>query len=111
MQFSGGERTLIAIAFLFAVLQAKPPTFVILDEVEAALDDANVEKFLRLVDLYKHHFQFVVITHNKLTMEHAPLLYGVTLRKGGHSQILSVRVQEWIASQEGATEAPVLANA
>lgn len=111
MQFSGGERTLIAIAFLFAVLQAKPPTFVILDEVEAALDDANVEKFLRLVDLYKHHFQFVVITHNKLTMEHAPLLYGVTLRKGGHSQILSVRVQEWIASQEGATEAPVLASA
>lgn len=102
MQFSGGERTLIAIAFLFAVLQAKPPTFVILDEVEAALDDANVEKFLRLVDLYKHHFQFIVITHNKLTMEHAPLLYGVTLRKGGHSQILSVRVQEWIAAQDGA---------
>lgn len=97
MQFSGGERTLIAIAFLFAVLQAKPPSFVILDEVEAALDDANVSKFLRLVDLFKAHFQFVVITHNKLTMEHAPLLYGVTMRPGGHSQVVSVRVQEWIA--------------
>ncbi|HYE76859.1 MAG TPA: AAA family ATPase, partial [bacterium] len=104
MQFSGGERTLIAIAFLFAVLQAKPPTFVILDEVEAALDDVNVEKFLHLVDLYKDTFQFVVITHNKLTMEHAPELYGVTMKRGGTSQVVSVRVQDWIAAYGEGTE-------
>jgi chromosome segregation protein len=96
LQFSGGERSIIAIAFLFAVLKSKPPSFVILDEVEAALDDVNVEKFISMIRKFSDKFQFIIVTHNKLTMEYARELWGITLKKGGMSQVVSISLDEWI---------------
>lgn len=96
LQFSGGERSIIAIAFLFAVLKSKPPSFVILDEVEAALDDVNVEKFISLIKKFSDKFQFIIVTHNKLTMEYARELWGITMKKGGMSQVVSISLDEWI---------------
>jgi chromosome segregation protein len=96
LQFSGGERSIIAITFLFAVLKTKPPSFVILDEVEAALDDVNVENFIRLMRSFYDKFQFIVVTHNKLTMEYASDLWGVTMKKGGMSQVVSISLEDWM---------------
>ena len=76
---SGGEKALTAIAFLFALLLTKPSPFYVLDEVEAALDDANIERFLDLLRAYQERAQFIVITHQRRTMEVADLLYGVTM--------------------------------
>ena len=96
LQFSGGERSIIAIAFLFAVLRTKPPSFVFLDEVEAALDDVNVDKYISLMKKFSDKFQFIIVTHNKLTMEYARELWGVTMKKGGMSQVVSISLDEWI---------------
>ena len=88
---SGGEKTLTAIALMFAVLKAKPTPFVILDEVEAALDEVNIEHFsdyLRKFD----NIQFALITHQKATMEHADVLYGVTMPEQGISRMLSLKL-------------------
>ena len=88
---SGGEKTLTAIALMFAVLKAKPTPFVILDEVEAALDEVNIEHFSD----YLHNFdniQFALITHQKATMEHADVLYGVTMPEQGISRLLSLKL-------------------
>ena len=88
---SGGEKTLTAIALMFAVLKAKPTPFCILDEVEAALDEANIERFSN----YLHNFkevQFALITHQKATMEHADVLYGVTMPEQGITRLLSLRL-------------------
>jgi len=88
---SGGEKTLTAIALMFAVLKAKPTPFVILDEVEAALDEVNIEHFsdyLRNFD----NIQFALITHQKATMEHADVLYGVTMPEHGISKMLSLKL-------------------
>ena len=90
---SGGEKTLTAIALMFAVLKAKPTPFCILDEVEAALDEANIERF----SSYLRHFnevQFALITHHKETMEHADVLYGVTMPEQGISRVLSLRLED-----------------
>jgi chromosome segregation protein len=91
---SGGERSLAALAFLFAVFRARPSPFYVLDEVEAALDDANLHRFLRLVDTLRKSVQLVVITHQQQTMEAADVLYGVTMEPGGSSQVLSKRMTE-----------------
>ena len=88
---SGGEKTLTAIDLMFAVLKAKPTPFVILDEVEAALDEVNIEHFsdyLRKFD----NIQFALITHQKATMEHADVLYGVTMPEQGISRMLSLKL-------------------
>ncbi len=89
---SGGERSLAALAFLFAVFRARPSPFYILDEVEAALDDANLHRFLRLVDTLRGAAQLTVITHQQQTMEAADILYGVTMEPGGSSQVLAKRL-------------------
>ncbi len=89
---SGGEKALTAIAFLFALLLTKPSPFYVLDEVEAALDDANIERFLDLLRAYQDRAQFIVITHQRRTMEVADLLYGVTMAADGESKVLSRRV-------------------
>jgi len=89
---SGGEKALTAIAFLFALLLTKPSPFYVLDEVEAALDDANIERFLDLLRAYQQRAQFIVITHQRRTMEVADLLYGVTMAADGESKVLSRRV-------------------
>jgi chromosome segregation protein len=89
---SGGEKALTAIAFLFALLLTKPSPFYVLDEVEAALDDANIERFLDLLRAYQERAQFIVITHQRRTMEVADLLYGVTMAADGESKVLSRRI-------------------
>lgn len=89
---SGGERSLAALAFLFAVFRSRPSPFYVLDEVEAALDDANLRRFLRLVATLRDSAQLVIITHQQQTMEAADILYGVTMEPGGSSQVLSQRL-------------------
>jgi len=89
---SGGEKALGAIAFLFALFLAKPCPFYLLDEVEAALDDANIGRFVELLRRYSARAQFVVITHQKRTMEAADVLYGVTMGGDGVSEVVSRRL-------------------
>ncbi len=91
---SGGERSLAALAFLFAVFKARPGPFYVLDEVEAALDDANLRRFLRMVEQFRSSAQLLIVTHQQQTMEVADLLYGVTLESGGSSQVVSRRIRE-----------------
>lgn len=91
---SGGERALTAIALLFAILRVRPVPFCILDEVEAALDEANVARFAKYVKLYSDNTQFIVITHRKGTMEEADVLYGVTMQESGVSRLVSVRLED-----------------
>ena len=90
---SGGERALTAIALLFAIYQVKPSPFCILDEVDAPLDDANINRFVRVLKEFARETQFVVVTHNKITMAAADALHGVTMPEEGVSQLVSVRVE------------------
>ena len=86
---SGGEKSLVALAFMFAVFLARPCPFYILDEVEAALDDSNIDRFLQLVGAYSDRSQFIVITHQRRTMEAADVLYGVSMGNDGVSKVVS----------------------
>lgn len=85
---SGGERSLAALAFLFAIFEARPSPFYVLDEVEAALDDANLRRFLRIVEEFRKRAQLIIVTHQQQTMEAADVLYGVTMEPGGSSQAI-----------------------
>jgi chromosome segregation protein len=89
---SGGEKSMTALAFLFAVFLARPCPFYILDEVEAALDDLNLDRFLTLLRRYAGRAQFIVITHQRRTMEAADWLYGVSMGENGVSKVLSRRL-------------------
>lgn len=91
---SGGERALTALALLFAILQVRPVPFCVLDEVEAALDEANVSRFAQYLKQFSNQTQFIVITHRKGTMEEADVLYGVTMQESGVSRLVSVRLEE-----------------
>ncbi|WP_223700263.1 chromosome segregation protein SMC [Sutcliffiella deserti] len=91
---SGGERALTAIALLFSILKVKPVPFCILDEVEAALDEANVHRFAQYLKQFSKDTQFIVITHRKGTMEFSDVLYGVTMQESGVSKLVSVRLEE-----------------
>ena len=90
---SGGERSMAALAFLFAVFRSRPSPFYLMDEVEAALDDVNLHRFLGLVHEFRHEAQLIVVSHQKRTMEAADALYGVTMAPGGSSQVVSQRAQ------------------
>jgi chromosome segregation protein len=89
---SGGEKSLVALAFVFAVLMARPCPFYILDEVEAALDDINLDRFLRLVRRFAERSQFIVVTHQKRTMDAADILYGVSMANDGITKVVSRRL-------------------
>ena len=90
---SGGERSLVALAFLFAVFRSRPSPFYLLDEVEAALDDVNLHRFLALLDDLRDEAQLLVVTHQKRTMEAADCLYGVTMAPGGSTRVVSERTR------------------
>lgn len=94
MLLSGGERAFTAIALLFAILKLRPTPFCILDEIEAALDDANVHRFARYLKEFSKDTQFVVVTHRKGTMESSDCLYGVTMQEHGISKVVSLKLNE-----------------
>jgi chromosome segregation protein len=91
---SGGERSLVAVAFLVALFKARPSPFYILDEVEAALDDTNLGRLLEIYEELRQNSQLLVITHQKRTMEGADALYGVSMRGDGVSAVISQRLRE-----------------
>jgi chromosome segregation protein len=91
---SGGEKTLTAIALLFSIYLVKPSPFCILDEIDAPLDDANIDRFNKILDDFIESTQFIVVTHNKRTMEAANTLYGITMQEEGISKLVSVRFNE-----------------
>jgi len=99
---SGGEKSLVALAFVFAVFLARPCPFYILDEVEAALDDANIDRFLQLIRRFSDRAQFVIVTHQKRTMDAADVLYGVTMGGDGITKVVSRRLPRDIAADKGA---------
>ncbi|MDD3839642.1 MAG: chromosome segregation protein SMC [Clostridia bacterium] len=94
---SGGERTLTAIAILFAILKLNPAPFCVLDEIEAALDDMNVEYFNRFLKKFSEDIQFIMVTHNKKTMESADVLYGISMQEKGVSKIISLKLDEKVS--------------
>ena len=93
-ELSGGERALTATALLLAILRVKPAPFCVLDEVDAALDERNVGRFTEALRELTDRTQFVVITHNRKTIEAADTLYGVSMDEGGSSKVLSMRLAE-----------------
>ena len=91
---SGGEQALTAIAILFSILRLRPMPFCVLDEIEAALDEANVDRFARYLKKFSGETQFIVITHRKPTMELADALFGVTMQEKGVSKLVSVKLSD-----------------
>ena len=91
---SGGEKAFVAIALYFAILKVRPTPFVVMDEIEAALDDNNVVRFARYMRNIADKTQFIVITHRRGTMEEADVLYGVTMQERGVSRILTINMND-----------------
>jgi len=91
---SGGEKTMTSIALLMAIITNNPSPFVVLDEVDAALDEANSRRYAKILGQLAHATQFIVITHNRETMRQAGILYGVTMERNGVSKILSVKLEK-----------------
>jgi chromosome segregation protein len=99
---SGGERTMTAVALLFALYQVKPSPFCVLDELDAALDDSNIGRFVSTVKEFIEKSQFIVITHSRQTIQAADVLYGVTMEKHGISKIVAVRLSDHAHDDENA---------
>jgi chromosome segregation protein len=90
---SGGERSLVGIAAIFALISVSPPPFLVLDEIDAPLDERNARRFAEMLKEFSKKTQFVVVTHNRATMESADVLYGVTLNEDGTSKLLSIKLE------------------
>ena len=101
---SGGEQTMVAVSLLFSIYQVKPSPFCVLDELDAPLDESNINRFVRVLQRFLNHSQFVIITHNKRTIGMADVLYGVTMEEHGVSKIVSVKFHK-------AEEAPLTSTA
>jgi chromosome segregation protein len=93
-QLSGGEKTLTATALLFAIYLIKPAPFCIFDEVDAPLDDANIDKFNQIIREFSNQSQFIIVTHNKRTMSSTDLIYGITMIEQGISKVVPVDLRE-----------------
>lgn len=91
---SGGEKTLVSVAALFSLVSVSPPPFLVLDEIDAALDDKNTHRFSELIKDFSEKTQFIIVTHNKITMEVAGALYGVTMGEDGASKVLSLKFED-----------------
>jgi chromosome segregation protein len=89
---SGGEKTLVSLAALFALISINPPPFLVLDEIDSALDDRNAQRFAELIKRFSQKTQFVVVTHNRSTMNMADVLYGITMSEDGVSKVLSLKL-------------------
>jgi len=103
---SGGEQTMTAVALLFSIYQVKPSPFCVLDELDAPLDESNINRFIRILQRFLVHSQFIIITHSKRTIGMADVLYGVTMQEQGVSKIVSVRLRK--ADDESSAHAPSL---
>jgi len=101
---SGGEQTMVAVALLFSIYQVKPSPFCLLDELDAALDEANINRFTRILQRFLAHSQFIIITHNKRTIGMADVLYGVTMQERGVSKLVSVKFHK--SGESAAAPAP-----
>ncbi len=101
---SGGEKTMTAVALLLAIFRSKPSPFCILDEVDAALDEANVSRFTSVLREFLDRSQFIIITHSKRTMSCADVLYGVTMQESGISRRFAVRFEDWPDDEKKAEE-------
>ena len=99
---SGGEKTLTAVGLLLAIFRAKPSPFCLLDEVDAALDEANIGRFAAVIREFLDQSQFIIITHSKRTMSCADVLYGVTMQESGVSRRMAVRFNDWAAEDRQA---------
>jgi chromosome segregation protein len=105
---SGGEKSLTALALLFAVYRTRPCPFYILDEVEAALDDVNLRRFIAFVDNMRTDTQFIIVTHQRRTMEMADVLYGVSMQADGVTKIVSERLDRTVTSAKEPDEHAVV---
>ncbi len=102
---SGGERSLVGIAALFAMVAVSPPPFLVLDEIDAPLDERNARRFGDMLKEFSKHTQFIVVTHNRATMEAADILYGITLAEDGSSKIVSLKLEPEAAAEASASGA------
>src|SRR5947199_3970499 len=104
---SGGEKTLTAVALLLAIFRSRPSPFCILDEVDAALDEANIARFTAVIREFLDRSQFIIVTHSKKTMAAADVLYGITMQESGISKQVTIRFEDWPEDEEeGAAGVP-----
>ncbi|PYL63523.1 MAG: hypothetical protein DMF25_10385, partial [Verrucomicrobia bacterium] len=107
---SGGERSMVAVALLFAIYMVRPSPFCVLDEVDAALDESSINRFIRVLERFVAQSQFVIITHNKRTIAKADVLYGVTMEERGVSKLVGMKLTERPSSEQKPTEREAISS-